>query len=473
MAKYNFGMIGLGTMGRNLVLNMYDHGHTIAGYDKSPGQVETFRKEAGDKNIFATHELKDFLDVLETPKTILLLVPAGAIVDAVLEELIPLLSEGDLVMDCGNSHFTDTNRRIELLSKKGLLFMGVGISGGEFGARYGPSIMPGGSQEAYERVSDMLKNISAKVNDEPCVDYMGKTSAGHYVKMVHNGIEYGIMQLIAECYHLLKEAGKLRAAEIHKVFAEWNKGRLQSFLVEITADIFIRQDEFGNDLLLDMIMDTAGQKGTGQWTSEDALELHTPVPTIDSAVTARVISSLREERQKVFPLFKTPENREDKPFDSSEFIAGLEQALYFSMMITYTQGMHLLQSASRQYDYGLDIKNIASIWRGGCIIRSSMLEDIRHAYTKNAELPGLLFDESINAALTKATPGLRQTIISAIERGIPVPAMMSAIAYFDSYRRDWLPSNLIQAQRDYFGAHTYQRLDREGIFHTSWEEKQS
>lgn len=467
--KYNYGMIGLGTMGRNLILNMSDHGYTVAGFDKNNSQIKLLKEEATGRNIFTTSSLDEFLRVLELPRVIMMLVPAGKIVDEVINELKPFLSENDLLMDCGNSHFTDTNTRNDQLTKSTIHFMGVGISGGEFGARYGPSIMPGGPKDIYERVAAMLEAISAKVMVKPCVAWLGPGSAGHYVKMVHNGIEYGLMQLIAEAYHLLKEAGRMNNDELHNVFSKWNEGRLHSYLIEITADIFAQNDELTHNRLIDMILDNAKQNGTGGWTSEDAMNLQTPIPVIDSAVSMRDLSAYKNERQATQQKLKGPEVNYEG--DKNELAIWLEQALYFSMITTYAQGMALLHFASKKYNYDLKLESIASIWKGGCIIRASLLEDIYSAFFQQPDLSNLLLNDTFSQKLIATQNGIRIAIQIGTQTGIPLPALMSALAYYDSYRRDWLPANLLQAQRDYFGAHTYERNDREGIFHTQWNQK--
>lgn len=467
--KYDYGMIGLGTMGRNLVLNMNDHGYSVIGFDKNDEQVETLIKEAGDRKVFATTQLDEFVKALKNPKVIMLLVPAGKIVDAVIDELKPHLSENDLLMDCGNSHFTDTNTRIDQLAVSTIHFMGVGISGGESGARYGPSIMPGGPKEVFERVATMLKSIAAKVNDEPCVTWLGSGSAGHYVKMVHNGIEYGLMQLISEAYHLLKVGAGMDNDELHTIFSKWNEGMLHSFLIEITADIFAQSDELTNNRLIDMILDTAQQKGTGGWTSEAAMKLQVPIPVIDIAVAMRDLSVYKKERETAQQKLGGPNIK----FNGSknELVSWLEQALYFSMITTYAQGMALLLTASKEYEYGLKPENIAKIWRGGCIIRASLLEDIRSAFFQQPDLSNLLLDNNFAKKLISSQNGIRKVIQTGVETGIPLPAMMGSLAYYDSYRSGWLPANLLQAQRDNFGAHTYERIDREGTFHTLWNQK--
>jgi len=466
--KYDYGMIGLGTMGRNLVLNMSDHGYSVIGFDKNSSQVETLKKEAGDRNVFATSDLNGFVKGLKIPRVIMLLVPAGKIVDEVIAELKPLLSENDLLMDCGNSHFTDTNIRIDQLAESAIHFMGVGISGGESGARNGPSIMPGGSKKVYERVAGMLESISAKIKKESCVTWLGSGSAGHYVKMVHNGIEYGLMQLISEAYHLLKIAGGMNNDELHNVFSKWNKGILHSFLIEITADIFLQKDELTNNHLIDMILDSAHQKGTGGWTSEDAMKLQVPIPVIDIAVSMRDLSAYKKEREAAELKLKMPEVKFQK--DKNELIDLLEEALYFSMITTYAQGMALLHVASKEYKYDLKPENIAKIWRGGCIIRAVLLEDIHAVFSQQRDLSNLLLSDIFSKKLMDSQKGIRKIIQTGVETGIPLPAMMGSLAYYDSYRSGWLPANLVQAQRDNFGAHTYERNDREGIFHTHWNQ---
>lgn len=459
-------MIGLGTMGRNLVYNMSDHGYTVIGFDKNNAQVETLKKEVSNENIFATSNLDEFLKALKTPKVIMMLVPAGKIVDEVIHELKPFLSENDLLIDCGNSHFTDTNTRNEQLAKSTIHFMGIGVSGGESGARYGPSIMPGGPKDTYARVASMLESIAAKVNNEPCVTWLGPGSAGHYVKMVHNGIEYGLMQIIAETYHLLKNFGNLNNDELYHIFSKWNKGLLKSFLIEITADIFLQKDELSNNSLVDMILDSAKQKGTGGWASKDAIDLQVPIPVIDIAVAMRDMSALKEERETAIGILAGSDIKLTD--EKTELIAMSEQALYFAMITVYAQGMALLQAASQKYEYGLKPEHIAKIWRGGCIIRAALLEDIHTAFSQEPTLPNLMTSKSLAEKLHHSEKGIRYVIREAVDNGIPVPAMMMSLAYYDSYRSEWLPANLLQAQRDYFGAHTYQRIDRDGIFHTQW-----
>jgi 6-phosphogluconate dehydrogenase len=462
--KYEYGIIGLGTMGRNLVLNMSDHGYSVAGFDKEETKVEALEKESLHREVKGFGSVNDFIDSLKLPRIIMLLVPAGKMVDVVIDELKPLLKEDDLLIDCGNSHYSETAIRINVLTEQKLQFMGIGISGGEEGARKGPSIMPGGVKSSYNRVSEMFEAIAAKVNDKPCVAWLGKGAAGHYVKMVHNGIEYGLMQLIAEAYHLLKETGEMSNNEISKTFSEWNLDGISSFLIEITADIFSRKDDLSENDLIDMILDCAEQKGTGAWTSEDAMALKVPIPTIDISVSARNLSAYERLRKLSSQTLKGPEPGL-KP-TKEDLITELEQALYFAMITTYAQGLSLLFVASQEYDYGLKLKEIIQIWKGGCIIRSKLLDDISACFEKEPDLPNLILNEQMAVKLAYSQKGIRRIVQISAQSGIPAPAFMASLAYYDSYRCKWLPTNLIQAQRDFFGAHTYKRIDREGIFHT-------
>jgi 6-phosphogluconate dehydrogenase len=466
--KYDFGMIGLGTMGSNLVLNMTDHGYSVAGYDRDTTKTEALLKQAVNKNIYGTALVSEFVDSLKQPRKILMLVPAGSAVDSVIDELIPMLAEKDLLMDCGNSNFKDTETRIDRLAEKGIRFMGIGVSGGDEGARHGPSIMPGGDVEMYKMAEPMLKAIAAKVNNEPCVTRTGNRSAGHYVKMVHNGIEYGLMQLLAEAYHLLKQAG-LSNDEMHDVFSKWNNGQLHSFLTGITAEIFKKKDDRTNKMLLDMILDSAHQKGTGAWTSINAMELQVPIPVIDIAVSMREMSALKNERVAAEIIFS--QQTKKNPVKKEQLTNMLEQTFHFALLITYAQGFALIHKASSTYGYDIRQSEIARIWRGGCIIRSALLDDIMAAFSEKEEVPNLIISPGIAKKLQMLQESARQITSSAIEAGIPVAAMMASLAYFDSYRNGWLPANLIQAQRDYFGAHTYERTDTKGIFHTQWHSK--
>lgn len=466
-SSYDFGMAGLGVMGRNLLLNIADHGFSAVGLDLDPEKAAELEAEASGKPLKGTTDAGEFIRMLKTPRRIMLLVPAGSAVDSVIASLLPLLEPGDLIIDGGNSHFEDTNRRIEALREKNILFMGMGVSGGAEGARQGPSIMPGGDPEAYRLVAPILEAIAAKVDGQPCVAYMGAGSAGHYVKMVHNGIEYGLMQLIAEAYDILKNAGGLNNKELHRVFKGWNKGALHSFLIEITANIFIKGDDRGEGWLVDKIQDKAKQKGTGKWTSQNAMDLGIPTPTIDSAVTMRGLSALRMERKMAAPHYTRAIDNHSHP-EREQLIAQVGEALHFAFIITYAQGMHQLTEASKEYGYGLNLETIARIWRGGCIIRAALLEQIRQAYTEQPELRNLLLSPAFLEAVLHGQHAARTVVKNAIDFGLPALAFSSALHYFDAYRREQLPLNLVQAQRDYFGAHTYERVDREGVFHTNW-----
>ncbi len=464
--KYDIGMIGLGTMGRNLLLNIGDHGFTGAGYDKNPAQVQLLEAESTNGNTQAFSDAKAFIASLNSPRAIIMLVPAGKIVDSVIEEFIPLLDKGDMLIDGGNSHFTDTSRRVDYLHTKGLHFFGMGVSGGEEGARKGPSMMPGGDQNAYNTMKPILEAISAKVNGDPCVAYIGRGSSGHFVKMVHNGIEYCLMQLIAETYELLKKGLKLGNDEIHSLFKEWNDGRLQSFLMETTRDVFAYKVPGTGEWLLDSIKDEAKSKGTGKWTSQVAMDLQSPTPGIDTAVAMRDLSKYKQLRELAADVYSTEEVT--LKADKKVFLKELEEAFFFSMIITYTQGMQLIAAASKEYNYGTQPAEIAQIWRGGCIIRSTFLNDIYNAYKNNPELQHLLLDEGVAKLVKESLPGARSVISQALTAGIAIPAYASSLSYFDALRSRRMPSNLIQAQRDYFGAHTYELIGKEGVFHTQW-----
>ena len=464
--KYDFGLIGLGVMGRNFLLNVSDHGYSVAGLDRDPEKVEAFANDTEGKVSLSTTDAKEFVQSLSTPRKIMMLVPAGQAVDAVIEQFESMLEPGDLLIDGGNSLYTDTNRRMKRLSEKDILYLGVGVSGGEEGARRGPSIMPGGDQKAYEMVAPILESVAAKVNDEPCVAYMGNTSAGNYVKMVHNGIEYGLMQLIAEVYDLLLRHGRLSNAELAEVFEKWNKGRLQSFLIEITSQIFKTKDDITGNSLVDMVLDKAKQKGTGKWTSQNAMDLGIATPTIDAAVSMRQISGQKDLRQSM-----STGNRyavEEYNLDKVELINLAERALYFSTVVTYAQGFQLLSAANEEYKYELDMEANARIWRGGCIIRAAFLEDIRSAYQQKPNLPHLFANAEIRGVLEDNSSATRNLMIHALQNRIPALALSSALNYYDAITTARLPLNLVQAQRDFFGAHTYERTDREGIFHSEW-----
>ncbi|MFZ0548125.1 MAG: NADP-dependent phosphogluconate dehydrogenase [Candidatus Promineifilaceae bacterium] len=460
------GLIGLGTMGENFLLNMADHGYAVAGYNRTKDKVDHLIAEAGDRAIRGAKTVEELIGMLKRPRRIVLLVPAGGPVDSVIGQLLPLLEEGDIIIDGGNSHFTDTERREKELAEKNIHFIGMGVSGGAEGARFGPSMMPGGKEDAYNEVKEIFEAASAKVNGDPCITYLGPRSAGHYVKMVHNGIEYGIMQLLSECYDLMKNGLGLTNPELHQVFNEWNQAELSGFLVEITAEIFTQKDDKGDGWLIDKILDTAKQKGTGKWTSEDAFNLGVPIPSIDIAVTGRYLSALKMERKTAAEILSHPAVEFNG--NKEEAISQLRNSLYTAMIITYAQGMTLLQAASAEYDYNLDLESVARIWRGGCIIRSVLLEDFRKAYRARPDLPNLLLDPHLAAAVKEREQDLRMTVKRTVGLGIPAPGFAVALGYLDSYRRQRLPANLIQAQRDYFGSHTYQRIDMDGIFHTEW-----
>lgn len=465
-ATYDFGLIGLGVMGRNFILNVADNDFTAFGHDLDEEKVQTLKAEGGNPaKVDASSDPAVFVKALSSPRKIMLLVPAGKIVDSVIESLLPLLDKGDIIIDGGNSFFTDTDRREAYLREKGIHFFGAGVSGGAKGARLGPSIMPGGSREAYREVQPVFEAVAAKFKGEPCVAYLGPKSAGNYVKMVHNGIEYGLMQLTSEIYHLLKYSGGLSNAQLHALFSKWNQGRLQSFLVEITADIFTQQDSLGSGQLVDKILDKAKQKGTGKWTSQNAMDLGIPIPTIDIAVNMREISALKEMRVKASKLYNKPAQEQTTPAALEKLS---EEALYFAFIITYAQGMHQLADASGEYGYELDLGVIAKIWRAGCIIRAALLEDIAEAFNADSNLENLLLAPAFIPKIQAALPAARKLVASSAASGIPLPALSNSLSYFDALTSARLPLNLIQAQRDHFGSHTYERTDREGIFHTEW-----
>lgn len=465
--KYIFGIIGLGTMGRNLLLNMADHNFNVAGHDKDESKIELLRKESvGKTNVKGFGDAKEFVQSLQKPRAIMLLVPAGKIVDNVIEELTPLLDRGDLIIDGGNSHFTDTNRRVIELQQKGLHFFGMGISGGEEGARNGPSMMPGGDPEAYKVVQPIFEAVAAKVNGEPCVTYIGPGASGHFVKMVHNGIEYGIMQLIAETYEMMRKGLKLSDEKIYEVFKTWSEGRLKSFLIEITRDILAFKANGSDHLLVHDIKDEAKSKGTGKWTSQVAMDLVTPLTVIDTAVSMRDMSKYKSIRKQAASMYGQEAISLNSTVEKS--IEALESALYFSTIISYAQGMHLLAQASAEYKYDLKMEGIALIWRGGCIIRSVFLEDMYQAFKRNTTLPHLLLDNDVQKTVSSLLEKARHIIAAAITSGIAMPGHTAAISYFDSFKSERMPSNIIQAQRDYFGAHTYELIGKEGVHHTQW-----
>ena len=472
MNKQVFGLIGLGVMGQNFIQNVERNGFSAAVYNRSAETTEKFiAGPAAGKNIKPAYTLKEFVDSLESPRKIMLLVKAGAPVDATIQQLVPLLDKGDLIIDGGNSFFTDTERRAKELESQGFNFFGMGVSGGEEGALWGPSLMPGGSRDAYKEVEPIMKAVAAKAEEdgEPCVTYIGPGGSGHYVKMIHNGIEYGDMELIAESYYLLKRALGLSAQEFHDIFTEWNKEELSSFLIEITAKVFNKIDRDTGKPLVDVILDKAGQKGTGRWMGENALELGISIPTILAAVNGRIISSQKEERVSASSLLTGPTKKYEG--SSQKLIDATRDALYVSKICSYAQGMSLLKKASVEYGYNMDLGSIAKIWRAGCIIRARLLNDITSAFNRNRDLPNLLVDDVFRESVNARQESWRFVIHTAIESGIPMPAMSASLAYYDSYRSERLPANLIQAQRDFFGAHTFERIDKPGIFHADWEEK--
>jgi 6-phosphogluconate dehydrogenase len=471
----DIGLIGLAVMGQNLVLNMADHGFTVAAYNRTTSRVDEFLAgPAQGKSIVGCRSLEEFVQSLKKPRLAMLMVKAGAPVTQTVEQLAPLLEPGDIIIDGGNSYFLDTEEQIRKLQPQGILYMGTGISGGEEGARHGPSIMPGGATEAWPQVKPILQGIAAKVgpnNDIPCCDWVGPGGAGHYVKMVHNGIEYGDMQLICEAYSLLKDGLGLNNDDLYDVFAEWNRGELDSYLIEITRDIFSVTDEKTGAPLVDMILDKAGQKGTGKWTSQLALDLGVPTTLITEAVFARTLSALKENRVQASKVLAGPHNAVTefrKTIIPEEFISVVRQALFASKICSYAQGFFQLQAAAKEYGWGLDYGRIAMLWRGGCIIRAAFLEDIKRAYDRNPGIENLLLDKYFSEIVVANQKAWRKVVCTAAELGIPIPAICAALNYYDSYRSERLPHNLLQAQRDYFGSHTYERVDREGVFHTDW-----
>jgi 6-phosphogluconate dehydrogenase len=471
----DIGLIGLAVMGQNLVLNMADHGFLVAAFNRTVSRVDEFLAgPAQGKSIVGCHTLEEFVQSLKKPRIAMLMVKAGDPVKQTVQQLAPLLEPGDIIIDGGNSCFLDTEEQIKELHSQGILYMGTGISGGEEGARHGPSIMPGGAKEAWPRVKPIFQAIAAKVgpnNDIPCCDWVGSGGAGHYVKMVHNGIEYGDMQLICESYSLLKDGFGLNNYELYGVYAGWNRGELDSYLIEITRDIFSVADEKTGNALVDMILDRAGQKGTGKWTGQHALDLGVPTTLITEAVFARTLSALKEKRVRASRILRGPHGAMDA-FRSSvrrdEFIDQIRKALFASKICSYAQGFFQLQAASKEFGWDLDYGAIAMLWRGGCIIRAAFLEDIKKAYGRNPELENLLLDKYFTESIAANQSAWRKVVSTAAELGIPIPAMSAALNYYDSYRAERLPHNLLQAQRDYFGAHTYERVDEEGSFHTEW-----
>ncbi|ARS52941.1 NADP-dependent phosphogluconate dehydrogenase [Kushneria konosiri] len=470
MTRQQIGVMGMAVMGRNLALNIESRGYTVSIYNRSSEKTDEVLAENPDSKLVPFYEIETFVASLEKPRRILLMVAAGEATDKTIESLKPYLDKGDILIDGGNTYYPDTIRRNRELSEAGLNFIGTGVSGGEEGALKGPSIMPSGQREAYDMVAPILEKIAARAEDgEPCVNYVGPDGAGHYVKMVHNGIEYGDMQLISEAYAILKEGLALSNDELADVFTEWNEGELDSYLIDITARIFRKRDENG-EYVVDTILDSAGQKGTGKWTSKSALDLGVPLPLITESVFARFISSLKEERVAASKVLKGPA---EKPFegDRAEFIEKVRQALYFSKIASYAQGFAQMRSASDHYDWNLDYGQVAKLFRAGCIIRARFLQKITDAYQETPDLSNLLMAPYFSDIADRYQQSLRDVISHAVQNGIPVPTFSSAVAYYDSYRAEKLPANLVQAQRDFFGAHTYKRLDRDGVFHTEWLEK--
>src|SRR5271157_2082657 len=469
-ASCDIGLIGLAVMGQNLVLNMNDHGFKVAVFNRTVSKVDDFlANEAKGTEVVGAHSVEELTSLLKRPRRVMLMVKAGDSVDQTIEHVLPHLEPGDIVIDGGNSLYTDSNRRTKTLAAKGILFIGTGVSGGEEGARFGPSIMPGGNPAAWPHVKDIFQSIAAKVEDgTPCCDWVGEDGAGHYVKMVHNGIEYGDMQLICEAYDLLHRGLGLTADDLHQVFVEWNKGELDSYLIEISRDIFSKKDEDGKPIV-DKILDTAGQKGTGKWTVFSSLDLGQPVTLIGESVFARCLSALKEERVKAAKILKGPSAKASVG-DRATFIEDVRRALYSSKMVSYAQGYMLLRAAAKEHGWDLNMGGIALMWRGGCIIRSRFLGKIKEAFDKNPGIENLLLDSFFSAALNNYQASWRKAVVQAVELGVPTPAFSTALAFFDGYRTARLPANLLQAQRDYFGAHTYERVDRpRGEFvHTNW-----
>jgi len=466
----DIGLIGLAVMGQNLVLNMNDHGYKVAVFNRTVSKVDEFiNEEAKGTEVVGAHSIEEMCGLLKSPRRVMIMVKAGDVVDKTIEQILPYLDKGDIIIDGGNSLFTDSNRRTKDLAAKGILFIGTGVSGGEEGARFGPSIMPGGNAAAWPHVKEIFQAISAKVEDgTPCCDWVGEDGAGHYVKMVHNGIEYGDIQLICEAYQLLKDGLGLSADEFAEVFKEWNKGELDSYLIEISATIFAKKDDDGTPIV-DKILDTAGQKGTGKWTAISALDLGMPVTLIGESVFARCLSALKDDRVKASKVLQGPAEKVAVG-DRAEFIELVRRALYCSKMVSYAQGYMLLRAAEKEFGWKLNMGGIALMWRGGCIIRSIFLSDIKAAFDKNPGLENLLLDQFFSSALNKYQGSWRKALIKAIELGVPTPAFSTALAFYDGFRTARLPANLLQAQRDFFGAHTYERIDkpRGEFFHTNW-----
>jgi 6-phosphogluconate dehydrogenase len=471
MANSEIGVIGLAVMGRNLALNMESKGFTVSVFNRSPERTEKLVNEHPGRKLVGTYTIREFIDSLKKPRKIMLMVKAGEPTDEMITQLKKYIEPGDIIIDGGNAYYEDTIRRNRDLASLGVHFIGTGVSGGEEGALKGPAIMPGGQKEAYEQVEPILTAISAKVNGEPCCTYIGPNGAGHYVKMVHNGIEYGDMQLICEAYHLMKTLLKMEAEELAEVFTEWNQGELDSYLIEITADIFTKVDKETGKPLVDLILDTAGQKGTGKWTSQSSLDLGVPLTIITESVYARFLSAMKEERVKASQVLKGPTLPCTVVRDRTAFIEAIRKALYASKICSYAQGFAQMKAASDEFDWNLNLGAIAKIFRGGCIIRARFLQNITEAYERDPALPNLLLDPYFKKIIEEYQDAWRDVVATAMLNGVPVPAFASSLNYYDSYRSALLPANLLQAQRDYFGAHTYRRVDREGVFHTNWLEE--
>ncbi|QOS79750.1 NADP-dependent phosphogluconate dehydrogenase [Paenibacillus sp. JNUCC31] len=467
MSKQQIGVIGLAVMGKNLALNIESKGFSVSVFNRSPEKTNDLLKEAEGKNLTGAFTIEEFVSSLESPRKILIMVQAGKATDATIEQLLPHLDEGDIIIDGGNAYFPDTQRRSKDLEAKGFRFIGAGVSGGEVGALKGPAIMPGGQESAYELVEPILTAISAKVGDDACSTYIGPDGAGHYVKMVHNGIEYGDMQLIGEAYHLLKSVLNVSVEELHAIFSEWNQGELDSYLIEITADIFSKYDPETGKPMVDVILDAAGQKGTGKWTSQSALDLGVPLSMITESVFSRFLSAMKDERVAASKILNGPAT-EAFSGDKKAFIENVRKALFASKIVSYAQGFAQMRAASDEYGWDLKYGNIAMIFRGGCIIRSQFLQNIKEAYDKDAELKNLLLDPYFQNIVESYQGAWREVVAAAVTQGIPVPGFSSALSYYDSYRTERLPANLLQAQRDYFGAHTFKRVDKEGSFHFQW-----
>jgi 6-phosphogluconate dehydrogenase len=469
MSKAKIGLIGLGVMGSNLALNIERNGFPIAVYNRTLEKTKEFIKgDASGKQVFGAESVEELISMLEKPRRIILMVKAGSAVDETIELVKPFLEKGDILIDAGNSFFQDTERRSEYLSKSGLNFFGMGVSGGEEGALWGPSIMPGGQKECWEALRPILKSIAAKyIDGEPCVEYIGPRGSGHYVKMVHNGIEYGDMQLIAETYDLLHRGLNLQQDELRQIFTKWNNGVLKSYLIEITEQILTKYDPETGKPMVDIILDEAQQKGTGKWTAQNALDIGAPTPTLNSGVECRILSSLKEERVHASRILTGPDPKYTG--DKEKLIQAAENSLYCAKIASYAQGLGLLKIASKEYGYALNLGEIAKIWRAGCIIRADFLNDITRAYDANPELQNLMLDDFFHQAIESRQADWRFIVKTSVDLGIPMLATSSALSYYDSYRSEVLPANLTQAQRDFFGAHTYRRIDKEGSFHTIWE----